>query len=472
MARLFRIVLVMLLVVGSTPAIYAQESRTVKKTAKAPFNPENPAEPDNGYVEPIVYYKVTISSNPTSVAYVSSGGEFTSGTSKYVYTSSRNSKYVFSHWTLNGEFYSERTSFYYTVETGDANFVAHYNFVPSSPTEPDPAPEIKVSPLYLTSNVEGACRFNQASGNEYEEDTWVELEAYVAKGYKFEGWYSGTTLISSNTRFNYLMPGNVVTLTAKVTKTVFNPSNPSEPNSSQISIKDVTSLIVNPSFDGGKYGCDNGTGNGNLYSPEGWQVTYTKADWGWKNFQPVKDGKGQDGAQYFEFWGATYHALDMSQEVYLPAGTYVLTAAMRTALADQVTNQHIYMKVGDEEFVSPVLGAPIGDYWNAVNAWQTLTVTLNLNADGWVTIGAKSTGGANSAGWFQIDNFRLMHLEIEEEKLLGDVNKDGVVNVFDIIAVVNYSLGDSDENLSLYDLNGDGAVNVFDIIKVVNISLE
>ena len=295
MARLFRIVLVMLLVVGSTPAIYAQESRTVKKTAKAPFNPENPAEPDNGYVEPIVYYKVTISSNPTSVAYVSSGGEFTSGTSKYVYTSSRNSKYVFSHWTLNGEFYSERTSFYYTVETSDANFVAHYNFVPSSPTEPDPAPEIKVSPLYLATNIEGGCSFNQASGNEYEEDTWVELEAYVAKGYKFEGWYSGTTLISSNTRFNYLMPGNVVTLTAKVTKRVFNPSSPDEPNGSQDNV-------------------------------------------------------------------------------------------------------------------------------------QTTQV--------------------------------------------GDVNKDGVVNVFDIIAVVNYSLGDSDENLSLYDLNGDGAVNVFDIIKVVNISLE
>lgn len=295
MARLFRIALVLLLILGSTPAIYAQGNQAKATANRSTFDPENPAEPDNGYEEPIVYYKVKISSNPASVAYVSSGGEFAVGSSKYIYTSRRNSKYTFSHWTLNGEYYSNRTSFTYVVETMDANFVAHYEFAPSSPVEPDPLPEIKVNPLYLATNIEGACSFNQASGNEYEEEVWVELEAYPAKGYEFKGWYSGTTLVSSSAKFNYQMPGTEVTLTANVARVVFSPDNPSEPDSSQ---EDV----------------------------------------------------------------------------------------------------------------------------------QTTPV--------------------------------------------GDVNKDGVVNVFDIIAVVNYSLAETDENLSLYDLNGDGAVNVFDIIKVVNISLE
>lgn len=295
MAKLFRIVLVLLLILGSTPAIYAQANLPERSVAKAPFNPENPAEPDNGYEEPIVYYKVKISSSPASVAYVSSGGEFTSGTRKYISTSSKNSKYVFSHWTLNGEWYSGNRSFNYTVEQADADFVAHYEFAPSSPVEPDPAPEIKVSPLYLVTNIEGACSFNQASGNEYEAETWVDLEAFVAKGYEFKGWYSGTTLISSSAKFNYQMPDGAVALTANVARILFDPENPSEPNSSQENVQ-----------------------------------------------------------------------------------------------------------------MTPV----------------------------------------------------------------GDVNKDGVVNVFDIIAVVNYSLAETDENLSLYDLNGDGAVNVFDIIKVVNISLE
>ena len=181
---------------------------------------------------------------------------------------------------------------------------------------------------------------------------------------------------------------------------------------------DVTAeYIANPSFEGGYYNCDNGTGNGNLFSPEGWTVTYTYASWRWKNFQPVSDGKGQDGNQYFEFWGDIYHSLDLSQEVRLPAGTYVLTAAMRTERADQVTNQHIYAKVGDNiiDFKSATLGTPIGSAWNAVDAWQTLTVEFTLVQTSDVTIGASSSGEAGSKGWFQIDNFRLTKTTIEKD---------------------------------------------------------
>ena len=274
---------VMLLLVGSTPALHAQ------------FNPTNPPEPDYEIVEPVKYYTVSISALPASVAYVISGGSYTSGYRKYIYTSLRNSKYKFSHWTLNGDFYSANSSFYYTVETADANFVAHYEFNPSSPVEPERMPDIIVSPLYLVTNNGEACSFNQASGNEHEAESWVTLEAFIAKGYEFKGWYQGSTLISSNVRFNYQMPAEAVTLTARVEKIVFNPANPSEPDSSQDNVQ------------------------------------------------------------------------------------------------------------------------------------TTLT---------------------------------------------GDVNKDGEVNVFDIVSIVSYSLGEADENLPLYDLNGDKEVNVFDIVKIVNLSLE
>ena len=54
----------------------------------------------------------------------------------------------------------------------------------------------------------------------------------------------------------------------------------------------------------------------------------------------------------------------------------------------------------------------------------------------------------------------------------GDVNKDGTVNVLDIVAVVNYSLAEPDENMQAYDVNNDGAVNVLDIVAVVNKSME
>lgn len=54
----------------------------------------------------------------------------------------------------------------------------------------------------------------------------------------------------------------------------------------------------------------------------------------------------------------------------------------------------------------------------------------------------------------------------------GDVNKDGKVNILDIVAVVNYSLGETDETLYVYDVNGDGNVNILDIVMVVNKSQE
>lgn len=300
--KLYRIVLALLLMLGSLPTLYAQSSasdvhRNVanSEVTTQAFNPENPAEPDNGYVEPVVYYKLTQSSHPSSVAYVSSGGEYLKGTRAWIYTSLTDQRYKFSHWELNGQYYSDNQYFYYTVEDFDAHFVAHYEFDPSSPLEPEPLPEIITSPLYLTTNIEGACTFNQASGNEHEADTWVDLKVIVAKCYEFQGWYCGTTLVSSSLQFNYQMPAEAVTLTAKVAKIVFNPENPSEPNGSQ-------------------------------------------------------------------------------------------------------------------------------------NNVQTTRV--------------------------------------------GDVNKDGVVNILDIIAVVNYSLSGESQNQSVYDLNGDGAVNILDIIKTVNISME
>lgn len=54
----------------------------------------------------------------------------------------------------------------------------------------------------------------------------------------------------------------------------------------------------------------------------------------------------------------------------------------------------------------------------------------------------------------------------------GDVNKDGVIDILDIISVANYTFSEGDENKSLYDVNGDGEVDILDIIKTANLSFE
>ena len=55
--------------------------------------------------------------------------------------------------------------------------------------------------------------------------------------------------------------------------------------------------------------------------------------------------------------------------------------------------------------------------------------------------------------------------------IMGDVNGDGVVNVTDIVATVNYIMEkpSDDFNKDAADLNGDGEINVTDIVKMVTI---
>jgi hypothetical protein len=54
----------------------------------------------------------------------------------------------------------------------------------------------------------------------------------------------------------------------------------------------------------------------------------------------------------------------------------------------------------------------------------------------------------------------------------GDVNRSGETDVFDAIAVAQYSVGKislDDEQLEIADVNGDGKVDVFDAIAIVNL---
>ena len=55
----------------------------------------------------------------------------------------------------------------------------------------------------------------------------------------------------------------------------------------------------------------------------------------------------------------------------------------------------------------------------------------------------------------------------------GDVNKDGILNVVDIVSIVGQILGEADneDEVQIADINGDSIVNVVDIVEVVSIIL-
>ena len=60
---------------------------------------------------------------------------------------------------------------------------------------------------------------------------------------------------------------------------------------------------------------------------------------------------------------------------------------------------------------------------------------------------------------------REVHITVEERLLPGDVNRDGVVNILDLIRVAQ-QLGQRVSPDSPVDVNGDGVVNIFDLTLV------
>ena len=60
----------------------------------------------------------------------------------------------------------------------------------------------------------------------------------------------------------------------------------------------------------------------------------------------------------------------------------------------------------------------------------------------------------------------------ENQCLAGDINNDGIFNVLDIVALVNFvidSSGITAEELCAADINSDGIINVLDIVSLVNL---
>lgn len=177
------------------------------------LNPTNPPEP-------FTYHRVTVSATP--YGYTSGAGRYLQDQQVTISTSAY-SGYTFSHWTRNGVMYSTERNFTYTVDGEKADFVAHYDFTPTDPQEPQGVYRHR---LYLMNNIQEACSFNMSSGQKVDEDTYIRVQAYSNVGYDFLGWYMGNVKVSEAESFNYLMGAENVTLEARYK---YNPTNPDEP---------------------------------------------------------------------------------------------------------------------------------------------------------------------------------------------------------------------------------------------------
>ncbi len=180
------------------------------------YDPTNPAEP-------YLYSKLTVTAQPTdAVSSLSGAGYYKEGTVVTLRSSRKSSVYTFSHWTKDGEWYSDAASPTYTMGGDAVTFTAVYAYTPSLPDEP----WNDDNRLYLVAEPLAACTFNIESGNSYTYEQAVKLSFTATKGYTFLGWYDGGKLMSENLNFSFSMPDNDLTLTARFE---YAPVNPNEP---------------------------------------------------------------------------------------------------------------------------------------------------------------------------------------------------------------------------------------------------
>lgn len=188
--------------------------------AQGDFNPTLPGEPN-------ALYKVTVGISSSSAGTVSGGGSFATGTSVSIqrtdadFSADATVFYKFKCWKLNGVEYDaagKNSSFTYTVGTENATFEAVYE-------EEDP--DNLTSKVFLVAEPADACTFNLTSGQRYWEDNYAEVRCYpTSDAFKFQGWYNGSTLVSSNSSYNHLVGKDDATLTARFT---YEPVIPGEP---------------------------------------------------------------------------------------------------------------------------------------------------------------------------------------------------------------------------------------------------
>lgn len=179
------------------------------------------ADPFPNPPDPLTKYKVSVVAAPRG--YTSGSGKYIFGSSVWISTSSYSRDYIFSHWNKNGVLYSTEPSFSYTVEAASTVFEAVYDYNPADPSDPQSNKDYR---LHLTNNIPQACSFNRSSGAKAAADEYVYVQAYPSSDYEFQGWYEGSTLVSSTLSFYYLMPYASATLTARFR---YNPRNPGEP---------------------------------------------------------------------------------------------------------------------------------------------------------------------------------------------------------------------------------------------------
>jgi hypothetical protein len=92
---------------------------------------------------------------------------------------------------------------------------------------------------------------------------------------------------------------------------------------------------------------------------------------------------------------------------------------------------------------------------------------VNSVPSGQHVIKAEKPGYLSASGYLEMGDEAATQTMPPVTLLAGDLNADGVINLFDLV-LISTLLGNEDTESLRSDLNADGAVNLFDLVLVGN----
>ena len=141
------------------------------------LNPSNPSQPGGG--SSVKSYRLSASAMPAGKGTVScSASSVQMGTSAYV-SATANAGYRFTGWKCDGELVSTEPYYPFVMDGKDAYYTAYFEFVPSSPTDPN------ASSYTLTYAIGGRTYYSEL----LTVGTRIKpIDTPVRKGHTFNGW--------------------------------------------------------------------------------------------------------------------------------------------------------------------------------------------------------------------------------------------------------------------------------------------
>ncbi|MBR5062209.1 MAG: dockerin type I repeat-containing protein [Prevotella sp.] len=198
--------------------------------------------------------------------------------------------------------------------------------------------------------------------------------------------------------------------------------------------------IGNPTFD--------------QWNTNGWAMT--------GNWSAMNADYDNFNSPFAEWWvgGAAQADRSLYQTMTLREGVYTLKAAVEAVRQDQtsLTVSGVTLRFDDESVACHTADhAP--EIFQVKNVVEAGDHTFGLYVE------------STNANWVAVDNFRLYYYGIKH--LIGDVNRDGFVNVTDVVCLTNYILspGSIDIDLVAADANEDGSINITDVVEITTIIL-